>query len=97
MVSTSKHLDFGTKAVEPSTPATPVMSTPAQASDSTEIDYNAFIKDTLLWTNAVRSTFYLVSGVALITLVDCMLGHNMPLLTGERLNPSLQLPAMAQA
>ncbi len=42
-----------------------------------------FMKDTLLWTNTVRSAFYLVSGAVLLLTVDYMLGHNIPFLVGE--------------
>lgn len=55
----------------------------ARADDGDSVDYIKFMKDTLLWTNTVRSAFYLVSGTALLLTVDYMLGHNIPFLVGE--------------
>jgi hypothetical protein len=66
----------------PSTPITTPMIEP-QGSSEESVDYMKFMKDTLLWTNTVRSAFYLVSGAVLLLTVDYMLGHNIPFLVGE--------------
>ncbi|KAG1665425.1 hypothetical protein FOA52_005767 [Chlamydomonas sp. UWO 241] len=68
-------------AATASTPATPATPAPYSSAPPSPVDYNAFIRDTLLWTNPVRSAVYLVCGTVLIMLVDYMLGHNVPLLT----------------
>lgn len=47
------------------------------------MDYNQFVIDTLLWTNRVRSSFYLLTGLFLILAVNYMLNAGTPLLTGE--------------
>jgi len=75
----SKTLDFGVKSasVEPTTPTTPFVPS---AKDEA-LDYNQFVMDTLLWTNRVRSAFYLLVGSALIVLVDYMMSAGVPLLT----------------
>jgi len=83
-------LDFGVKSasVEPTTPTTPFVPS---AKDEA-LDYNQFVMDTLLWTNRVRSAFYLLVGSALIVLVDYMMSAGVPLLTGnEPLVPSITL------
>ena len=62
--------------MEPSTPTTPFV-----AKDEA-LDYNQFVMDTLLWTNRVRSGFYLLAGSLLILGVNYMLSTGTPLLTG---------------
>jgi len=64
----------GAPTPEPVTPAPP----PKPAAD---VDYNTFMKETLLWKNPVRSGIYLVSGVAALLAADYMLGHDIPLLS----------------
>ncbi|GAX82757.1 hypothetical protein CEUSTIGMA_g10183.t1 [Chlamydomonas eustigma] len=75
IVNPSKHLDFGVGSK--SEPVTP--STPFRKEDS--VDYNQFVMDTLLWSNKVRSAFYLLSGIIFILTVDYMLSSGSPLLT----------------
>ena len=79
----SKTLDFGTASkatsAEPATPTTPFVAAKDEA-----LDYNQFVIDTLLWTNRVRSGFYLLAGSLLILAFNYMLNAGTPLLTGER-------------
>lgn len=56
MATPSKQLDFG--GAGGVTPATPVMN----ASDD-DLDYYLFIKETWLWSNKIRSSFYFVVGL----------------------------------
>lgn len=69
--------DLGIKR-EPDTPSTPAVHTPAPAvkEEAGEVDYVQFVNDVLQWTNAVRSGFYLVAGVAGILLMDNLVMHN---------------------
>lgn len=81
----AKQLNFDGKAA-PGTPVTPVLSTskPAQVEDDEggEVDYNAFIRDTLLWTNHVRSGLYLASGAVVILLAHRLATSHLSLVTG---------------
>lgn len=74
---TSKQLDFGVVKPEPKTPGTPFVS-----SSDEVIDYNQFIKDTLLWTNKVRSSIYLVGGLISIFLMNKALHSKTTIITG---------------
>lgn len=87
-VNANKQLDFDlgmSKLMEPVTPSTPAVTpAPAAASSATsddDIDYNQFMLDVLLWTNVVRSAFYLVAGTTLILLIDYLVDHHVPLIT----------------
>ncbi|KXZ43799.1 hypothetical protein GPECTOR_80g159 [Gonium pectorale] len=75
-VNPAKQLDFN---INPPTPATPAM---VGASSSDELDYNAFITETLLWTNKVRSTFYFVAGFLAWLAVRGVFSSSTTLFTG---------------
>uniref|UniRef100_A0A7S0RQ73 Reticulon-like protein n=1 Tax=Chlamydomonas leiostraca TaxID=1034604 RepID=A0A7S0RQ73_9CHLO len=85
----AKQLDFDLKQGEkpvPATPATPVLpnsTKPSSGEDEEgEVDYNAFIRDTLLWTHRVRSGLYLLSGVAVILVAHRAATSRLTLVTG---------------
>lgn len=79
----SKQLDFGAKGYEPATPSTPIMvPTSANPSDNDEVDYNLFIKETLLWTNKIRSSFYFGLGILSWWLAHCIFNSRTTLFTG---------------
>ncbi|GLC38802.1 hypothetical protein PLESTB_000058700 [Pleodorina starrii] len=75
-VNPAKQLDFN---VNPPTPSTPVMIA-STASD--ELDYNAFITETLLWTNKVRSAFYFIAGLLAWLVVRAIFTSPITLFTG---------------
>ncbi|EFJ46145.1 hypothetical protein VOLCADRAFT_105715 [Volvox carteri f. nagariensis] len=76
VVNPAKQLDFN---VNPPTPATPVMMA-STAGD--ELDYNAFITETLLWTNKVRSSFYFICGLLAWLVVRAVFTSPITLFTG---------------
>lgn len=47
-----------------------------------DVDYNAFLRDTLLWVNKVRSAVYLVGGLLAIYLVHRLFTTQVTLVTG---------------
>lgn len=71
-------LDFGAKVATPATPATPFVPKMELGDD---VDYNAFIKDTLLWTNKVRSAVYLLGGLLAILAAYAVFNSTTPLIT----------------
>lgn len=76
----AKQLDFGvTGAATPATPAA-MPAAPQDASD--EIDYDLFIKETLLWTNKIRSSFYFAVGLLLWVVARSVILSNTTLVTG---------------
>eukprot|EP00199_Chlamydomonas_sp_CCMP681_P002250 CAMPEP_0119110900 /NCGR_PEP_ID=MMETSP1180-20130426/32724_1 /TAXON_ID=3052 ORGANISM="Chlamydomonas cf sp, Strain CCMP681" /NCGR_SAMPLE_ID=MMETSP1180 /ASSEMBLY_ACC=CAM_ASM_000741 /LENGTH=384 /DNA_ID=CAMNT_0007097549 /DNA_START=78 /DNA_END=1232 /DNA_ORIENTATION=- len=65
------------------TPPAASAASHAHSQGETEvIDYNTFIRDTLLWVNKVRSTVYVLGGLLLIWAVNCALSSHVTLVTG---------------
>ncbi|GIL90009.1 hypothetical protein Vretimale_18018 [Volvox reticuliferus] len=75
-VNPAKQLDFN---VNPPTPATPAMMA---STTGDMLDYNAFISETLLWTNKVRSAFYFVCGLLAWLVVRAILNSSVTFITG---------------
>lgn len=71
----NKTLDFGLGTATPSTPVT----LPSLSKD--DVDYDAFIKDTIMWKLPVRSIVYLLGGLAVITAACYVFNSETPLLS----------------
>lgn len=82
LVNPSKQLDFGVSGGTPSTPEMTAAFGHAGLGSSDEIDYNAFITETLLWTNKVRSAFYFVAGLLAWLVVRAIFTSPTTLFTG---------------
>lgn len=68
-----------------SVPATPLgvgAGTSSTGDSGLVVDYDAFVKDTLLWVNKVRSAVYLVGGLFAIYVLHRLLTSNVTLVTG---------------
>ncbi|GFR52027.1 hypothetical protein Agub_g14415 [Astrephomene gubernaculifera] len=76
-VNPAKQLDFNLNAPTPSTP-----TMVAHTGGDDELDYNAFIMETLLWENKVRSSFYFVAGFLAWLVMRAILASTMTLFTG---------------
>lgn len=67
------------------TPAPTIKTAPASSvpvADEGEVDYDAFVRDTLLWKFKVRSAVYLVGGLLLIWALHSLLTSGISLVTG---------------
>ncbi|KAG2490307.1 hypothetical protein HYH03_011258 [Edaphochlamys debaryana] len=80
-VNPAKQLNFSLNSNTPATPATPSM-VPALSSPSEELDYDTFIRETLLWKNKVRSAFYFVAGLLAWLVVRGIFTSPTTLFTG---------------
>ncbi|KAG2447434.1 hypothetical protein HYH02_007759 [Chlamydomonas schloesseri] len=77
-VNPAKQLNFTSHV--PATPSTPPMV--GGTASSEDVDYVAFINETLMWTNKVRSTFYFVAGLLAWVVVRAVSKSDTTLFTG---------------